>query len=215
MLRIYISEIGDIPSAKDKEILDNLNESLQKRALSAKNDKAKREKIFTYALLTEALLHSGYAGDIILAEEKHGKPQLDGGVYKISLSHTDKLCAVAISDEGEVGIDAEEISGEEKTKAAVKRFLNDFSPSLNFSQGVKIYDFDFIKSSFTKCKIDPIREAGPSSFTVLWTAAEALLKCDGGGFASLPSLEKIESESLIYSFTVREKYSVSLAIKRK
>ena len=214
MLRIYISEIGDIPPAKDKEILDNLNKGLQKRALSAKNEKVKREKIYTYALLTEAVFHSGYAGDIQLSEGKNGKPHLDGGTYEISLSHTEDLCAVAISDEGEIGVDAEKVSGEEKTEAAVKRFLNDFSPSFNTSQDVEIYDFDFIKASLAKYTIDPISEAEPSS-TVVWTAAEALLKCDGGGFASLPSLEKIERESMVYSFTVREKYSVSLAIKRK
>ena len=54
-------------------------------------------------------------------------------------------------------------------------------------------------------------------FTAKWTAAEAVMKCCGGGFSVLPELDIAASESEILSFIkAREntKTYISVAIKR-
>ena len=217
MLRIYISKIPNVSSDKDKEILDNLNKGLQKRVLLAKNENQVREKSYTYALLLKALFHSGYKGEVMLGSGKFGKPTLCDEDYLISLSHTDGLCAVAISDENEVGIDVEKLRENERMKLLAQRFLKGFSYKAKEPFGVaELYLYDYKEDSLLEILKD-VKECGESfDLTHSWTAAEALLKCDGGGFSSLASLSLIEKECELYSFVFgeTEKYSVTLAVKK-
>lgn len=215
MVSVYLLKTPHEKSGLMKNIAENINKNLQKRALLSKNEKSREEKLVAYYLLEYALRHFGYGGDISLENEAYGKPFISGADVRISLSHTNGLLVAAISDGKEVGVDAEKITEDESSvKRAVERFLPSFDPVTKEISDLEIYEATILKDgkiSFSKIE----EESSKTAFcTRKWTAAEALLKCDGRGFAALSSIAEINGKAALYSLEYEkknEKYSISIA----
>ena len=75
--------------------------------ISSPAEKRKIEHSVAYSLL-QKMLSSHKITDYEISRNENGKPYIDGANIHFSISHTDGLCAVVLSDT-EVGIDCEKI----------------------------------------------------------------------------------------------------------
>ena len=60
-----------------------------------------------------------------LKKGEHGKPYLEGGDAKISISHSDDGVALAVSKDREIGVDMENEIDPERAKRLEKRFFRE------------------------------------------------------------------------------------------
>lgn len=96
---------------------------------------------------------------IILLRDKAGKPHIKDAKAGISLSHTDGLAAAALSQSGNIGIDAEKIYEKDPVPLAARFFTAS--------------EKDLVISS----------DYPPLTFTEIWTKKEAYLKYLGAGLS--------------------------------
>lgn len=233
-----------------------------------KNEDLKRIRAQAYLSLF-ATLKTFFSAEGKVTHE--GKPefiyneQADGEKKKlyISISHTDKITLVAVSDEGEIGVDIEGVISPEKADRVEKRYLenveirytgwdiplfcydlesdsfislahgkiavgtssensaqisddkrvsNTESSKADFCNGIKLlYDLS-VKSIVS----DTDGDLKSTLTTVKWTALEALLKCDGRGFAAFKEVNEISENFDIRSTKIcidGKRYALSLSIK--
>ena len=172
-----------------------------------------RSRHMAYSLLFMSLERLFVGEKFEIKKEPSGKPfcvRASGERLNISISHTDGLCAVAISDTLSVGVDVEaEIIGERAIRVE-KRFLS----GLTLPRAVR--DVDFIPAPLCYGSVDLLSTPdSPTTVTDRWVMCEAYLKCDGGGFGSFSRLDSIGRDAT-YSFwhlkLGNEKYSLALAV---
>lgn len=144
MLNLYITKVLD--NALD--YLPSLNKDFQKRVLKNKHLKKQQQMVTTELLLIYALKKLGYDKEIIV--EYKPKPILLNSEYKISKSHSEDYCLVAVSSE-EVGADIQII----KDVKTPERILSK-KELQNYNKGIK----------------DEV-------FTLYWTAKESYIKYYG------------------------------------
>ena len=174
--------------------------------------KKEREKAYICLALIYEYLTGGSALSAVERDEfgklsfkKKGTENVDFPSF--SLSHSGELVAVVFSDKDEkIGVDIQlhaPVKNEEKIK---ERLLH--------SCPVGDIEESEIKVSF--CKIDEAlklslcEEKSPftlslsydSDFFSLWTATEAALKADGGGFASICRLRDICPVALVKTYKI-------------
>ena len=192
---------SDYPAPRfRKEILEHIN--------SVSNERLKKERCSAYLLLSLVVREFlGFMPQVKFTQS--GKPYIDSGsgLY-FNLSHTTDLVALSISDEGSVGVDAEGEIAPERASRLEARFFSELSIS---SRPLDV------KYAFCKISEDghlvlwseteegaAVFELGcatisrvnqRASFAARWTLYEASLKCNGGGFTSLPCLGMIILET--------------------
>lgn len=258
-----------------------------------KNEDLKKIRALAYLSLF-ATLKTFFSAEGKVTHE--GKPefiyneQADGEKKKlyISISHTDKITLVAVSDEGEIGVDIEGVISPEKADRVEKRYLenveirytgwdiplfyydlesNSFisldhgkatvgtlsensaqisdeenvtddhgkiavgtsaeysaqissdksvtkteSSKADFCNGIKLL-YDLSVESMVS---DTGEDLKSTLTTVKWTALEALLKCDGRGFAAFKEVNEISDNFDIRSTMIcidGGRYALSLSIK--
>lgn len=171
------------------------------------------ERLATSTLLYTALCYLKNRGEIdnvgALKKGEHGKPYLDGGDAKISISHSDGGVALAISKDHEIGVDIENEIGPERAERLEKRFFreeklfenaleNATLPKKIGGENVKSYSLE--KGGLVSIKLLPT----DGSFTSKWTVCEAIMKCDGRGFSALHDIGTLAEKMEIISF-IRER----------
>ena len=168
---------------------------------SVSNQRLKKERCGAYLLLS--LVVKNMLGFMPRVEfSQSGKPYFDReyGIY-FNLSHTSDLVALSLSDEGCVGVDAEAEISPERAARLERRFFSELSIN---SKPVNVrYSFCKMKES-GDAELFTVEDEKFSEVTALastltrvnytcdfgarWTLYEASLKCNGGGFTSLPCL---------------------------
>ena len=202
---------------KSTELIDSLNGYI---AASGKSNKD--ERILTSTLLLKSLGHLASRESITLPtalkKDECGKPYFDGSDLKLSISHNEDFVAIAYAKGADIGIDIEGEIPTEKAEKLSKRFPA--IASLTLEKNSKNAD-DNIEISFFKMSEDgsfdslSLAPAG-DSFTAKWTAAEALMKCDGRGFSALTDLDTLKKEMIVSTYVILEedkKYYISLVKK--
>ena len=194
MLFIYFDRVKDWSSAE--HCTDNLSSEVMAKISRTANRSLKNERISAYTLLTRAISEKNACeADIIFSET--GKPLVKSKKIDISLSHTKNGVAAAIyQGSGSVGIDIEEISekNEERAERFLKRYgLSDLSLK-KMDSGKIIID--------SECNIIPDNFEG-CGYLRSWTLTEALLKCRGGGFSSLPDIDLLKNGCEACSMKIR------------
>ncbi len=126
------------------------------------------ESLYSLLLLSQMLDQAypdWHRADAKLIREEYGKPYLDGVAWQFSISHSHGHVAVAISDEGAVGIDIErsDISSERAQRLAERYFTEDDQAII---------------------KVDPNR------FSRIWQSKEATAKLFGMPLGELISMAK-------------------------
>ena len=157
-VQIYYSKIKSFNSEEFVHIVENLPDVKKNQLMSLRLEKDRNASLSAYLLLKKVLK----AIDIEISDYEYvigekGKPSLFYCPYQFSISHTDGLCAVAVSID-EVGVDVEKI---EPYMLKIERI---FTPS----------DCEFIDGSEQKDK----------TFYQIWTSKEAYVKALGTGLST-------------------------------
>ncbi len=198
-----------------RQPLGLLPESIKRYIENTKNQATKEERQLAYTTLLCALKAFFDIENPNILREEHGKPYLETGDIHISLSHSDGAVAVCLCDEGAVGIDLQSDISEDKAKRLKKRFFTDFQPE-NERLDTEFY---FCKISEAEAIIESIDRPDTvgDSFTAKWTAAEALMKLHGQGFADASKLDKIgkNAKTEIFSLTIDKSYTLAIAVEVK
>ena len=187
---------------------------------NTKNEALKHERRIAYTSLFSALDKFFDVKDFTVVKNDFGKPILvsaDGSLINdkihISLSHSDGVAAVCISDEGEVGIDIQGVIDKEKEERLKGRFFTDLKLK-NDDIEIKYYlcCLNENEAIFTENKAIKTECEG---FTARWSYAESLMKLSGRGFGDINELENIaeNTKSKIISLTIDKKYIVSISVK--
>ena len=134
-------------------------------------DKRNREHTSAYSLLDKMLKKHGVS-EYEISKNENGKPYIEGASVHFSISHTDGLCAVAVSD-GEIGIDCEKID------SAYKSRVDNFS-----------------KKYFTVSEQNEIAgsEDTLAKFFEIWTRKEAYIKKYGLNSAHISRVDTTAHE---------------------
>ena len=101
--------------------------------------------------------------------------------------------AVAISDKYEIGIDIQSEIDENRAERLEKRFFQ----SINIKEesiNQKILYLNPCRESDIVFEEIEKSEKEISPFTRKWAYCESLMKCDGGGFASIEKISSIQKE---------------------
>ena len=138
-----------------------------------------------------------------IKKTESGKPYLDGEGYPaFSISHTDGAVAVAICDGvASVGVDIEKCSPRLRDTRLTDRFF----PALSQGEN-EISDIEILSDG----QIEP--EAHPET---LFTLGEAIIKCDGRGFAAAGEAARLSAKMKKASFKIAlsgEEYALSVAL---
>lgn len=180
--------------------------------VSSSGKKNLEERLITSALLYTALCYLKNRGEIenvgALKKGEYGKPYLDGGDAKISLSHSDGGVALAVSKDREIGVDMENEIGHERAERLEKRFFREEKLSENTLEnatlpkkigGENLKAYSLKNGELVSEKFLPT----DGSFTSKWTVCEAIMKCDGRGFSALHDISTLAEKMEIISF-IRE-----------
>lgn len=199
------------------ELLSSLNGYV---AASGKSNKD--ERMLTAALLLMSLDHLASEEDITLStalkKDECGKPYFEGSDLKLSISHNEDFVAIAYAKGADIGIDIEGEIPTEKAEKLSKRFpaiasLTLEKNSKNADDNIEISFFKMSEDgSFDSLSLTPASD----SFTAKWTAAEALMKCDGRGFSALTDLDTLKKGMIVSTYVILEedkKYYISLVKK--
>lgn len=163
--RLHIWKIPlNLPEAKLPHLLNLLDPAEIKRLHQFRFEKHRRRFLVAHARLREILgFHLNISpAEVVFHIHDSGKPSIPGNPLYFNLSHSDEMAIVAVSFQGEVGIDIEYIKQDIDTLEIAKRF---FHPT-EFEQLQKIPS-----------------EKQKAFFYYCWTAKEAYLKAKGTGIA--------------------------------
>ena len=198
-----------------RQPLNPFPDSLTEYIENTKNESLKQERRLAYSTLFCSLKAFFGLDAPQLLRTENGKPYLKNCNISISLSHSDGIAAVCISDEGQIGIDIQSEIAPEKQEKLERRFFTDYEVKSE-RIGVKYYFCTFCDNEAIFDNIDP-DICHTHSFSVKWSAAESLMKLNGGGFgdiASLPHLAK-KSKTDIREIIISKKYYLAISIKQE
>ncbi|MBQ8341387.1 MAG: 4'-phosphopantetheinyl transferase superfamily protein [Clostridia bacterium] len=166
-MQVFLLDISVVSEETVRALAETLPAWRREQADRCRNASARRQCILAFCLVRYAIRTADPAADTenwIIGE--HGKPCLAAKTPFFSLSHTAHGVAVAVSTEGEVGIDTEAILP--RRESLLRRVCSDS-------------EIEEISAS----------EDPSSAFIRLWSAKEAVLKQSGIGIARLSEMRHI------------------------
>jgi 4'-phosphopantetheinyl transferase len=164
MIYIYTAHSDIVRQKKElRDLLNFLPESMHERALRYKFEEDAYNFVVGRLLLKKALEETGMADELEnIAYKESGKPRLENKFFNIS--HSGNLVVLALSQDGEVGIDVEEVKQVQ---------LEDMRPWFTENEWKAINQAP-----------DPLQ-----TFFSYWTRKESIIKAMG---INLSHLHKIE-----------------------
>ena len=212
--------------------INYLPEDLREYIDKTKNEAVRAERLLAYTSLLSGLRCFFGIKKFSVERTSNGKPYIvtnkssdgienceDKKIY-ISISHSDDACAVAISDEGEIGIDLQSEINKERSDRLSKRFFEDLeykNEKINFEMYFcKVNDDE---ATIEKCPSDFFEELNQNDFSadkifsVKWTLAESKLKLFGGGFSDIKKLQNNDENVIteIKKMTLGKTYYFALS----
>ena len=174
------------------------------------------ERMLTAILILESLSNLPFftseSAPRSLKKGPHGKPCFDDKNIKMNIAHNEDFVLVAYDENAEIGVDIENEIPPKKAEKLAERFEG-ISSLKTKKIKEKISAFEMRENGvFAPIKLS----AADENFTAKWTAAEAIMKCDGGGFSALPKLETLTESIKVCTCVFKsdeKKIYVSLAKK--
>ena len=216
--------------------INYLPEDLREYIEKTKNEPVRTERLSAYTSLLCGLRCFFNIEKFSVKRTSKGKPYIvtnkssddtancgDKKIY-ISISHSDGVCAVAFSDEGEIGIDLQSEIDKERADRLSKRFFEDLeykNEKINFEMYFcKVNDDE---ATIEKIPSDFLEELNQNDFStdkifsVKWTFAESKLKLFGGGFSDIKKLQNINEKVIteIKKITLAKTYYLALSTTLK
>ncbi len=188
--------VGKISEPCESPLKGELGEHVE----STKNASLKEARRAVYSLLMFSLRELFQIEEAEICRKENGKPYVACAETEkklfISLSHTADLCAVSISDEGEVGADIEIEADETRAQRLERRFAKNICAPKKYLKENLLF--------FKEGRLSPIPPRdmefacdGDFGFTDRWVLCEAALKCDGRG---LCAINEVNTLFLKYDF---------------
>lgn len=210
-----VDTLWEVVKSKYKVVVPELSSSLEDYVSSSGKANCD-ERILSAILLLESLEKVSFfdlkSTPKALKKDTCGKPYFEGSSVKISIAHDDNFVLIGYSKGSEIGVDIESVISLEKAERLVKRFPQISSLKTEWTEEISA----FLMSPNGELK--PINlTSADNSFTSKWTAAEAVMKCDGRGFSALPEFEKIKKEMNVFTLVFESednKEYISVAIKK-
>lgn len=174
------------------EIIPN---SVIKYIESARNEKTKKERLYAYTTLFFSLRELYKITDCSIARTEYGKPYLvspngTSPLPEISISHSDGIVAVSLSDEGEIGVDVQNEIDTLRAEKLMERFFRGVRTNVNF-QPVSYLSLNTDSDGRLYLSMDETRSESELGFTHKWALCESALKCKGGGFSDIGQINNI------------------------
>ncbi len=198
-------------------------EELKKYIKEPKNEESRLSRLGGYLLLFHTVRFLLGEIEFDIAFNEHGKPYFESEKMKnitFNISHSDGLCAVAVCEDGcKVGVDIQGSVDKEKEERLSNRFFGGSFEEIGSLESLYIFG-GF--SAYGDCMFAEIPSAAlkssdhDRSFVDRWSLCEALMKCDGRGFAAYTEIGKLSENasaaSVNFSYKGRE-YSITTAVQ--
>lgn len=225
MVEVYLIKIpGETENAEAQTPVnvELLPCSVKERILNTKDSGTKNERAYAYTLMRAVLNKRGVSDAELrksfLFDEK-GKPFLKDSDFEISVTHTDGMAAVAVSEGGPVGIDLEKIDflKRQRLEKIIARFYKE-SDSVALEKNITKKNLVCLGENRAY-----VNEIKSEAFTdedapfVKWTVLEAALKHVGTGFECVKDAEKIMKELRIEASVISfdgNRYALSVAFAK-
>ena len=222
MKNVYLLEIPT--DAAKNEIFERKNIgflpcSVRNKIAKTTDGKTKTERIYAYSLLCKILKDEGLSCETVeksLLFDEKGKPYLKDEKIWFSVSHTEKMAAVAVSRRGKIGIDTEKIGNgkSERIMRVIARFCKDTDVKYS-DAGTEITVFTDNDGEISEVKLSKTVTPFENDVNFIkWTALEAVLKLHGTGFESICNVKEIAKELKTLSAVISlgdERYAVSVS----
>ena len=169
-----------------------LPDEVKKYIENTANEKTKDERNLAYISLFSALKVFYSLDRCTLERSKNGKPYISTSLPSpifFSLSHSDGMTAVALTDENNIGVDIQGAVDEEKAKRLENRFLSQVTAE-NSNFEINYYYLTFNDDLVTLETIEPKKDNN-SDFLSKWVFAEANIKCLGLTFSDISKINEI------------------------
>lgn len=194
MIYLVITDIQNKKDCHFKWQSDKLfDEKVKNYIDNSKSKKTKLERLAAYTTLLCSLKKFFSIEQIEIEKNKNGKPYLDKENVFFSISHSDNLAVIALSDEGEIGVDAQSFVDENKANRLEKRFLSDIKIKNNQVE-MKIFYFDFSgdKPIFIEKNLDIDRD---DDFLSKWVYSESVIKYWGTNFSDILKINSLSENT--------------------
>ena len=185
----------------ERQPLSLIPQEVREYIEQTKNERIKAERLCAYTTLFLSLNHFFGIENCRLERTSQGKPyivlpddsvgDISSGEYRnifISLSHSDGVTAVCLSDEGDVGVDLQSEIDPERAERLKKRFFTDVKIS-DAELGVKYFLCSYSDESSSFMEIQ-LPKSEQKDFTDLWAYCESVIKLYGKGFDNFEKNEK-------------------------
>ncbi len=200
-----------------RQPLPCLSQSVQNYIDKANNKEVKSERFCAYVSLFSALKCFFELDDPEIERASTGKPYIkDNNKIFFNISHSEGVCAITISDEGEVGVDIQAKQNEDRESRLEKRFLPDLTISKS-NLNIRYFLCEFVSENveFSEINID---EYVGEDFLAKWVYSESLIKLTGCGFSEISSVGNIgiNAKVEIKEFQLyNKKYALANGIKKQ
>lgn len=223
MIYTVISTLKENRIDKDKrdcriirQPLSLLSEDIKKYIQLGKSEMHKAERKLAYTTMLCAL-KVFYSIDFPRIEKnEYGKPYLADSNIRISLSHSNGVVAVCISDEGEVGVDLQTMIEPERAERLKERFFTSLQVK-NESISTEYYYCDLSGEDAEIYSITlPDFQPCEADFSARWVSAESIMKLIGHGFADADKTGTLAevSRTEIKTVDLGKKYYLAVSVSR-
>lgn len=219
MIKIYLFDFNGAEA--DENCLSALPSYIEK----TKNPRLRAERIFSYMLLSYAYEKSFSKQMPGIERDGYGRPYFVGSGIDFNISHDGNFVALAISDEGRVGIDIQ-LCKSDVSERLLKKADELYSESaLEFYENTQISEKTKIEivrqDKFGKLvnstELYRLKDMEKNGFFYRWTRIEALAKADGRGISYVSKMSRERDDFLFESFSLidssGETYCLSLGAR--
>lgn len=227
MIYTVISDINEFKSARESaekrdchswQPLTLIPSELRSYIENSGSDEVRIERLAAYSTLFFTLNKLYGEKCFGIARTPDGKPYLteDGrsSDIRISISHSDGLVAVSISDEYEIGVDIQSEIEPARAQRLEKRFFSNINIKEDaFSQELLYLDFSGASLDLKKVEIS---DNDLDEFTKKWAFCESNMKCDGRGFGGIEKIAEIQKSTKTQVIKIKENskcFALSTTIK--
>lgn len=208
MIKIYLLDFTGA------EAEDFSASALPKFISETRNPALRRERFFSYLLLSHAYLEIFEHDMPGIRKNSDGKAFFVGENTEFNISHSENVAAVIISDEGRVGIDVQRVI--DRVSAGLKAKVEKEKTDLDFSHAEEPICLKCSHGKLVGAEMLPISEKENMTFFRKWTRREALAKADGRGLSLISEIDPQDFTVLFdrYVFTASGVYSVTAIRER-
>lgn len=212
MTELFLIDIekSDCSKIENEKLEELFPLPITQKIEKTKNKKLRRDRVITYIALIDILSGKLEKKEIfnLFKFQENGKPYLEKNEIYFSVSHTDGLAVVAVSD-FQVGVDIEKIITEKRE--TVEKICNKYIAKYEEIKPEKLKNVNYCYVFGDKVEKKRIIVANEEmKFETVpflrWTALEAFLKADGSGFSKMNKTIKKQNkfEAHTYLFRLNE-----------